>query len=538
MNSQISTIRPFHQKKVLLVEDDEEFYRPIKRWLSKDGYHVTIATTLKEAKHCLKTDHYHVAVIDIALDRDNPTNRDGLKLLEFIKEKELIGFLPCIILTASILPDIILKATQDYEARYVVKEPRYAAHLKEALNKIFENQVQINFDLDYEIASDQMLAGIAKDVKWADEIQPPEELLTEQIKDVFGKLYFRSNSVYIRQMKPGLTGASILRVEPAGRHGYAPAHVLKIGRQDKIKTEESNFNNYVKDYLPFAAVQVKVAYTPNLGGILYSFMGDTFKSFDEFDEFYMRGDSEAIIKSLQDLIVHTCAYWYNQRERLRVDLRAQYYQAFRLEPARLVQALESIIPDYKPFEPEIVFPPTQEAIINPMDWMEQNREDFIKLVFRSITHGDLTGRNIMVDGEKKCWLIDFYRTYPSHILRDFLILETDIKYRLMPCPDLANFIRLEHTLLAGDFSSPSITCDDSLPPAMQKAAQVIHALRHMAARIAMNVNGEQAIQQEYLYSLLMATLNVIRLRHIETQRKHQALYATHLICQAFTQTKR
>lgn len=529
MNTQPATKPPFHRKKILLVEDGEEFYRPIKRWLSKEGYHVTLVTNLKDAKEALATGHFHVAVIDIMLEKD-PANRDGLKLLEIIEDMGLSDFIPRIMLTASVDHTVILKATQVYGASYVVKEPGYAAVLKDKLRKIFAEDIKINFDLQYEIESDQKLAGIAQDVKWADDIQPPEELLTEQIKDIIGKLYFQSTKVYIRQMTPGLTGASILRVEPGGKHGYTAHHVLKIGRKDKVKTEDDNYDEHVRDYLPRAAVQVNVAYTSSLGGILYSFLADIKKSFDEFDDFYKRENPAVIIKSLQELIFQTCALWYNSRDPVRVDLRLQYYDAFHLEPTRLLQAFASLIPDYDRLSPKITFPPTQEKIINPLDWMEKNREDFILVVFTSITHGDLTGRNIMVDSDNKCWLIDFYRTYPSHILRDFVILETDIKYRLMPRLELADYILLETTLASGDFSQIDIACNATLPPAVQKSAKVIHALRHMAARIAMNVNGEQAIQKEYVRSLLMATLNVIRLRHIDLDRKLQALYATHMIC--------
>ena len=522
-----------HAKSVLLVEDSEDYSRPVKRWLVKEGYQVTVAASLSEARQAFDTGHFHAAVIDVCLNTNDPRNRDGIKLLEVLHKMGLSTLIPCVILSASMHPEVILETTQKYNARYVVKQPGYGKELKEELNKFFENKVQINFDLEYEVDTDQLLPQIAEDVKWADNIQPPVDLLTEQLKDIFGRLFLNANRIYIRKLKPGLTGAAILRVEQTGRYGLSPAFVVKIGRQDKIQKEDDNFRDYVKDYIPLASVRVNAAYRRHLGGILYTFMGGGLKSFIEFDDFYAREDASAINESLHNLITSTCAHWYNHREQVRVDLRKEYYEALNLEPARLIERIQSVLPEYEPQAKEMCFPLTEEALINPLAWMEEaeNGLDFILPVFRSTTHGDLTGRNIMVDEASKFWLIDFYRTYPSHILRDFVILETDIKYRLMPAADLPGFIRLEKLLLSGDFSKPEIDVPQSLSGDLKKAAGVIHMLHHTAARIAMGVSGEGAVQREYLESLLMTTLNVVRLRHVEVARKHQALYSTHLICQ-------
>jgi CheY-like chemotaxis protein len=529
-----------HQKKVLLVEDDMNYVRPIKRWLKNEGYHVYSASSYQEAKRALDGGHFHAAVIDINLEISNADNQDGLKLFPDIIKANLNALMPCVILTSHATRENILLATQKYKARFLLKDPQYGRELKDELRRIFSEEIQINFDLEYEVDCDQLLPKIAGEIKWEDgeENHPPADQLTEQIRDIFGKLFYDASRLYIRKLKPGLTGAAVLRAEPTGMHGITPPQVVKVGRRDKTVTESENYKNYVKNYLPLASVQANAAYSQHLGGVLYTFMGNGTRSFAEFDQFYDEENAETIIKSLEDLIFNTCRYWYNHRDRVRRDLRALYYKALNLDKAKLIERIGSVLPGYDPANKHTLFPPTHETIINPLQWMDDRGDDFVQAVFESITHGDLTGRNIMVDRDKGCWLIDFYRTYPSHILRDFLILETDIKYRMLPCPSLEAFIRLEKTLFAGDFSKRQVQVDEDLPGDIQKAAQVVHALHNFATQIAMGLGETDLAREEYLRSLLMVTLNVVRLRHIENERKLHALYSAHLICQEIDRLNR
>ena len=117
-----------------------------------------------------------------------------------------------------------------------------------------------------------------------------------------------------------------------------------------------------------------------------------------------------------------------------------------------------------------------------------------------VTHGDTTGRNIMVDQTGRCWMIGFLRNYESHSLRDFVILETDLKYRQVS--------QLPH----GEYS-------------------VVMLVRNFARQVAFGVANPSQIDYEYSVSLLMATLNVVRLRDIPPARKMQALKAAIMICE-------
>jgi len=96
-------------------------------------------------------------------------------------------------------------------------------------------------------------------------------------------------------------------------------------------------------------------------------------------------------------------------------------------PHRLAREIASLRPDYTPADPTINFALPAVALPNPLHWLARD-EATVMPVCRSITHGDLQADNILMNDAGDCWLIDFYRTYPSHILRDFVELETDIKF--------------------------------------------------------------------------------------------------------------
>ena len=133
----------------------------------------------------------------------------------------------------------------------------------------------------------------------------------------------------------------------------------------------------------------------------------------------------------------------------------------------------------------------------------------------------------MVNEEGRCWLIDFYRTYQSHILRDFVILESDIKYRLLAQPNNKDFLLLEAALLQWQPDQGAINFAAAHSD-VEKAIRVVANLRKIAYELGKGTGT--TIHKEYLISLLMATLNVVRLRHIPDNRKMQAMLSAALIC--------
>jgi len=523
-----------YQKTILLLDDDKEFARPVVRWLKKAGYVVSLAVTLGEALQCLEKERYHLAIVDVRLDDKDESNEGGMEFLHMRDERELREILPVIVLTGNATTDNVLEAFTEYNVfSYLKKEPGYRVKLLHEVERAFREEIQINFNLNYDVQSDGALREVVKDIYWSDRPVVNPGLLASDVQDIFGKLFKNAESIYITMLKPGLSGAGLMQVDPTwagGRPG--PARVVKVDRRDKSLLEKNNYETYVKNVMPHATTQVSYEYTQFLGAAQYTFAEVGSIAFNEFDEFYRKSTLKAIENSLHDLIFNTCRFWYDPSTRKRANLQNLYYEAFNLDMAKLVMRINEILPGFDPKNPTLAFEEDNSEVINPLFWLNSHERECTLSVKMCVTHGDMTGRNIMVDQTGRCWMIDFLRTYESHSLRDFVILETDLKYRQIPeLPD-QEYLELEKNLIRHGLHHTVPRPSPDWKDETKKLFSVVMLVRNLARQVAFGVANPSQSDYEYLVSLLMATLNVVRLRHISHARKMQALKAASMICEA------
>ena len=89
--------------------------------------------------------------------------------------------------------------------------------------------------------------------------------------------------------------------------------------------------------------------------------------------------------------------------------------------------------------------------------------------WQAYTHGDLHADNVYADQHGRTCIIDYEKSGPGYILRDFVELETDIRLRLLPlkAKDLLLAYRLDLLLL-----EPAVHGDchaRRISPALQSA---------------------------------------------------------------------
>ncbi|MEM7335883.1 MAG: response regulator, partial [Chloroflexota bacterium] len=408
-----------HQKRILLIEDQEQFYTPITRWLESRGYHVTHADSFLAAKTAIHTAHFHMAIVDLNLDNDDPDNEAGFELLQEMRNLGLHHFMPCIMLSAYGTMHRTLRAFRDLKVtNFITKEAGFRRELLPAVDEIFKNEIKINFDLEYDEHSAELMSQIADDVNWSMTTKPDTKLLTMQLLDLFGKLFAEAKKIDVSKLKPGLTGAAVIRVQPTWEHGRGTSFVAKVGREDKVRMEAERYEQYVLRYLPPNTIaQVKdVEYSRLIGILLYTFTENDMVPLKEFDEFYTVQSERTIIQSLRNLFETTCLHWYDdsRSQAEEQDLAQLYFDAFRFDERKLIQRIQVVLPEFDPHAPTYQFEQNKIEGINPVYWLNRHQNECMVSIYHSITHGDLTGRNIMVDQTNKCWLIDFFRTYDSH----------------------------------------------------------------------------------------------------------------------------
>jgi len=143
---------------------------------------------------------------------------------------------------------------------------------------------------------------------------------------------------------------------------------------------------------------------------------------------------------------------------------------------------------------------------------------------RVVTHGDLHGRNILIY-DNKAWLVDFYHTGPGHIFRDFVKLESYIKFYLMETGNLEVLSFFEDALNAPN-PSPEDTAFAARgdPDDLIKAYRVILKLRDWARTKAMPPSWS-AIRDEYYAVLFYQTLAYLKYDIKEVRKKHVLISA-------------
>ncbi len=397
---------------------------------------------------------------------------------------------------------------------------------------------RINFDLEYQGKSKQHVDEAIDNIHQARESLIDAAVLKPQAYDLLGTLFYNARALWVNRPLQGLSGSAVLQVKPTFKHGgVGQPMIVKVGRRDKIRTEANNYRDYVQPYLQHQhTAQLSAQYTRDLGVLLYTLVESGDKEPITLEKFYQKHPAQEIVGALHRLFRNTCSLWYtNTRTQIEMlSLRDLYLQAFALEKVeRLEQEAVETWPQLDLQAPQLNLWPNLGALPNPLHWLHNH--DLFMETSRCFTHGDLNAGNIIISEGNQFWLIDFYRTGPSHIFRDFVILETDLKFRLAADLTIEEFTTVEMALLQ---NRAHLTGLEDWPAKARKLGTIISALRAEAR--AWHGSAPHTLsresQQEYLASLLMGTLNVLRLRHFKEtphlqSRRELALLSAALICQ-------
>ena len=130
---------------VLLVEDDIQLTKIVKRILEGKDFIVQTVADGKEALNLIKNKDFDFYLIDINIPSVN-----GLEVVKYIKELKKRGKI--IMLTAA-SEDYYFKTAYDYGCDDYIKKPFHAAELEVRIKHLLEKEKSIKFD-DYEFVFD------------------------------------------------------------------------------------------------------------------------------------------------------------------------------------------------------------------------------------------------------------------------------------------------------------------------------------------------------------------------------------------------
>ncbi len=309
--------------------------------------------------------------------------------------------------------------------------------------------------------------------------------------------------------------------------------IVKFGDVNMIKKEYYNFQQYVRRFLRGgrSTAVYDLRYTPHLGGIVYSLLGANQDQLVDFADFYRDNDISKIIDAMNHLFRDTCGNWYDNRSQVQpLDLAADYRRLFQYSPRKLERILAGQLTSVQVRE-KLIFTSLNSTrkFTNPL--LAMAGLSLTRYTTTCIMHGNFNPHNLFVDPSGFTWLIDFQATEPGHILRDFAMLNSAIRFQLLTAQEatLEERLQMEEVLCKAEQFSQLQQMATGFTEANQSLtkafATVIH-LRRLAGLVAQNSHDDIS---EYYIALFYNALNILQFPSLETVQYEHALLCASLL---------
>lgn len=409
---------------------------------------------------------------------------------------------------------------------FLVGDP--GAIVVESITALLPKVVQTNFAL--RIDDDELpLSTIAK----VFEGRSPEAL--REVERVLRRLYFKKDGapsgLRLLPLVPGLSKAATFLGAPKKAHGEEVAHVIKLDDRDRSDRELANFSEYVDGLIPARRSPHEQArsHTELLGGFAISYLGLEPGELDEFGSFFKRNrftNLDLVTKALTDFVEETCRLWYDGKHSREEPTRTWIGREFPDWQNEFRSGIEMATTSKAADNDHITLTDINQRFTNPLGLLA--RVPLSHSYPESITHGDANARNLLVDKKQQVWMIDFYKTGPGHIFRDFSRLEATLLFELVENRKLQALTDLSRSLaVRGDLDKPievSGSAHDVLE--LEAVARVIWHIRSLASRVA----GVSDRWAEYAAICALQSLRIASYRDVpQTRRRHAVAHAAILM---------
>lgn len=294
-------------------------------------------------------------------------------------------------------------------------------------------------------------------------------------------LFRDCESVKLRVLDGGFSGNLVLGTESVDLLGHQQVpHVVKVGPQDLMGKERAAFEQ-IQDVLGNNAPHIAdFADLGERGAIKYRYasMGGSFSTtFQKMVEGGAeQGDIDAVLTSV---FGEQLSRLYRARTLEQTDLLTHYQFAPRWAPG-VKRRIEELLGTSADGETLAVGPGLETP--NPVHFYERHLPNLQTggRCFQAYVHGDLNGANIIVDGHRNVWLIDFFHTRRAHVLMDLIKLENDLLYiftKLDGEDDLICACRLFDPLLEIDDLAAELLPREFAQLKFQRAWNTLRTLR-------------------------------------------------------------
>ena len=525
--------------RILVIDDDPDVGRDLAEIFQARGYEVFVAPGVGET---LRTNAIalaeevrpHVAIIDMRLNDDFGEDNRGLSL--YAKLKSAL----CIIYSSYIQIRDTRTIKQIGFHAWVNKNESPKALVGVVFDAAAHTSAQAaGFSVQWPNAdaARQVLATLLEE-----SVPLSADLWSDLLTDLLFQLRERpdAHSVAISRLdhaegplSPASRGESVvLRAAVDG----ADPRVLKLTSSAATQLEARHFKRHIENRLggDYHTRLISSTVFWDVGGSLYSLVGAGMTPPVSFSAAYSQTDDvTALVTPLEHFFGIVWRHHYRPSKPLpSASLETLYGQRTLKVKKKAAQISPKMLAD--------VLDHVEWELIDPVSYLLDGGigHGVLQPVKQRITHGDLHGDNIFVDGDHT-WVIDFGRTGPGYWLRDFVELEMDIFTRLCPIEQPAHQSRF------AAMTSASITALVSgtrtqLPPNLQgdpdlvKAVAVVDQVRDLAKTCAVCASEKSTqsgdpyglpdyVQGEYMLALIYNCLFVAGMRRVEPSQKRRAL---------------
>jgi protein-tyrosine phosphatase/nicotinamidase-related amidase len=244
-------------------------------------------------------------------------------------------------------------------------------------------------------------------------------------------LFRNAKEVYLKGLDGGFSGNVVVKAKSIDTHGHIQVPtVVKIGPRDLISKERTCFEriqevmgNNAPSIVDFAEIEdrgsIKYRYASMLEGPVRTFQ----QIFEE------TGDEREISSILEIVFEKQLKRLYDARSLEKLNL-LEYYDFKPKYAGSVRKNVEAIIGT--PASGDMITLVPGISISSICNFYEKDlqhlREPEGMQHFKSYVHGDLNGKNILIDSQNNVWIIDFFQTHKGHVIKDLAKMENDILY--------------------------------------------------------------------------------------------------------------
>jgi CheY-like chemotaxis protein len=401
---------------------------------------------------------------------------------------------------------------------------------------LFEKKVRTNFGC--ELAWDGL--------KPADVIATFKDRLAKQklltVEDevclLLRKLYYEPGGgptrIRIAPLVPGVSKAAVVLVEPFHGAERRASEVVKMDLRARVERELDNFRKYVRGRVGGrrAPHEEREAFTTRLGGFALTNLGIEPGELQEFGTYYDENKfehPELIRAAISDLFEQTCKLWYQTPRTVEKPTDQWLAEEFSQWESKFLEGVE-LSRARRGVDGRLSFRDLPDiSFANPIDLLSLVMAGKLEQSYsETVTHGDLNSRNLLVDKHQQTWLIDFYQTRPSHVLRDLCRLETTILFERIVSENLAALVQFTAGLASASHLDQEIEVAVNLSqfPEMDAALEAICHIRGLAG----TAQGLGRGIADYYTIVACDALKYASFENVAAvRRKHALAYASQLL---------